>query len=77
VLNRVVQVHSRPGDVTLDFFGGSGTTGVAAARCGRGFVLVDNKAEAVDIAAGRLVEFSPELVGFTPTSNSLVQAALF
>ena len=64
VLSRIVKVHSRPGDVALDFFCGSGTTGEAAARCGRGFVLVDNNPEAVQIAATRLADFGPECRGF-------------
>jgi site-specific DNA-methyltransferase (adenine-specific) len=66
VLNRVVMVHSQPGYVVLDFFGGSGTTGEAAARHGRGFVLVDDNPEAVRLAAARLAEFEPECVGFAP-----------
>ena len=66
VLNRVVKVHSRPGDVALDFFGGSGTTGEAAARHDRGFVLIDNSPEAVRIAAARLRPFRPDCVGFSP-----------
>jgi site-specific DNA-methyltransferase (adenine-specific) len=69
LLSRVVKVHSRPGDVVLDFFAGSGTSGDAAARNGRGFVLVDDNPEAVRIAAARLAEFSPELVGFEATGN--------
>jgi site-specific DNA-methyltransferase (adenine-specific) len=36
ILNRVIKVHSRPNDVVLDFFAGSGTTGEAAAQHGRG-----------------------------------------
>jgi site-specific DNA-methyltransferase (adenine-specific) len=64
LLNRIVKVHSRPGDVVLDFFAGSGTAGEAAARHGRGFVLVDDNPDAVRIAAARLAEFSPQLVGF-------------
>jgi site-specific DNA-methyltransferase (adenine-specific) len=64
VLNRLVKVHSRPGDVVLDFFGGSGTTGEAAARNGRGFVLIDENPEAVRIAATRLAAFEPECQGF-------------
>jgi site-specific DNA-methyltransferase (adenine-specific) len=64
VLSRIVRVHSRPGDVLLDFFAGSGTAGEAAARHGRGFVLVDDNPEAVEIAAARLARYSPELVGF-------------
>jgi site-specific DNA-methyltransferase (adenine-specific) len=69
LLNRVVKVHSRPGDVVLDYFAGSGTSGDAAARNGRGFVLVDDNPEAVRIAAARLAEFSPELVGFEAARN--------
>jgi site-specific DNA-methyltransferase (adenine-specific) len=65
VLRRVVRVHSRPGDVVLDFFGGSGTTGEAAVRDGRGFVLVDKSREAIEIMARRLSAFEPEHVGFT------------
>ncbi len=60
ILSRIVKIHSQPGDVVLDFFAGSGTTGVAAARHGRGFVLVDDNPEAVRIAARRLAEFEPE-----------------
>ena len=64
ILDRVIKVHSRPGDVVLDFFAGSGTTGVSAAAHGRGFVLVDENLEAVRIAERRLAEFSPECVNF-------------
>jgi site-specific DNA-methyltransferase (adenine-specific) len=73
VLNRIVKVHSRPGDVVLDFFAGSGTSGEAAARHGRGFVLVDDNPEAVQIAAARLAEFRPECEGFswTPAAAAL------
>jgi site-specific DNA-methyltransferase (adenine-specific) len=51
----------------LDFFGGSGTTGEAAARNGRGFVLIDDNPEAVQIAADRLASFRPALEGFSAT----------
>jgi site-specific DNA-methyltransferase (adenine-specific) len=65
IMNRLVKVHSLPGDVVLDFFAGSGTTGDAAARSGRGFVLVDDNVEAVTIAAARLAAYDPECIGFT------------
>jgi site-specific DNA-methyltransferase (adenine-specific) len=73
ILNRIVKVHSQPGDVVLDFFAGSGTTGEAAARHGRGFVLVDSNPDAVAIAARRLREFSPEVVrhGGEPSEAAL------
>jgi site-specific DNA-methyltransferase (adenine-specific) len=66
ILERIVKVHSNPGDMVMDFFAGSGTTGVAAARNDRLFVLVDSNSEAVQVAAQRLTEYTPECVGFTP-----------
>lgn len=71
ILNRVIKVHSRPGDVVLDFFGGSGTTAEAAALHERGFVLIDKNPEAVQIAAARLSAFRPECIGFSPESASV------
>ena len=66
ILERIVKVHSNPGDMVMDFFAGSGTTGVAAARNDRLFVLVDSNPKAVQVAARRLTEYTPECVGFTP-----------
>ncbi len=69
ILNRVVRVHSSPGDVVLDFFAGSGTAGEAAATHGRGFVLVDNNEDAASVMARRLARFAPEHVGFSATPS--------
>ena len=63
LLSRIVQVHSQPGDTVLDFFAGSGTTGEAAARAQRSFVLMDNSAEAVRVMADRLAFASPVVPG--------------
>jgi len=63
VVERIVRVHSQPGDLVLDFFAGSGTTGEAAARLGRRYVLVDSNPEAVRVMARRLAWDAPELVG--------------
>lgn len=54
VLERIIRVHSNPGDTVLDFFAGSGTTGVAAARHGRSYLLVDSSAEACALMRKRL-----------------------
>ena len=54
ILERIVRVHSRPGDRVLDFFAGSGTTGVAAQKHGRRFLLVDESEEAVQVMERRL-----------------------
>lgn len=60
ILSRIVAVHSRPGDLVLDFFAGSGTTGEAAARLDRGFILVDSSPEALAVMAKRLAFASPK-----------------
>jgi site-specific DNA-methyltransferase (adenine-specific) len=54
ILERIVRVHSNPGDLVLDFFAGSGTTGEAAAKHGRRFLLVDESAEAIAVMEKRL-----------------------
>ena len=56
ILRRVIQASSRPGDTVLDFFAGSGTTGVAATSLGRSFVLVDQNPQAIDVMRSRLPE---------------------
>jgi DNA modification methylase len=54
LLERIVAASSRPDDLVLDPFAGSGTTGVAAARLGRRWLLVDRNPEAVAIALARI-----------------------
>ncbi len=54
VLERIIKVHTEPGDIVLDFFAGSGTTGEAAARHDRGFVLIDENPEAIAVMSKRL-----------------------
>jgi site-specific DNA-methyltransferase (adenine-specific) len=53
ILERIVKVHSKPGDRLLDFFAGSGSFGDAADRQGREVVLVDSSAEAVRVMRKR------------------------
>ncbi|MFZ1361926.1 MAG: DNA methyltransferase [Candidatus Nanopelagicales bacterium] len=53
ILRRIIQASSQPGDWVLDFFGGSGTTGAAAAELDRRFLLVDQNPEAIEIMRKR------------------------
>jgi len=55
ILRRIIQASSRPGDLVLDFFAGSGTTGVAAFELNRRFILVDNNPQAIQVMKKRLV----------------------
>jgi site-specific DNA-methyltransferase (adenine-specific) len=54
ILERIIKVHSNPGDLVLDFFAGSGTTGEAAARCGRDYILIDSNPQAIEVMQKRL-----------------------
>jgi site-specific DNA-methyltransferase (adenine-specific) len=54
ILERIVRVHSDPGDLVVDFFAGSGTTGEAAAKNGRAFCMVDESVEAIAVMEKRL-----------------------
>ncbi len=54
ILERIVRVHSNPGDTVLDFFAGSGTTGEAASRNNRQFILIDENPEAIRVIEQRL-----------------------
>ncbi len=54
ILERIIRVHSNPGDTVLDFFAGSGTTGVAAVRNHRNYILVDENPEAIAVIQQRL-----------------------
>ena len=63
ILNRIVKVHSDPGNRILDFFAGSGTTGEAAVRNGRNAVLVDDNPEAIGVMKKRLAFVNPVFHG--------------
>jgi site-specific DNA-methyltransferase (adenine-specific) len=63
ILERIVRVHSSPGDLVLDFFAGSGTTGEAAARHDRRFLLIDCNPDAIDVMRERLAFAEPQIEG--------------
>jgi len=53
ILRRILQASSQPGDLVLDFFGGSGSTGAAALELDRRFILVDQNPEAIEVMKKR------------------------
>ena len=53
ILRRVIQASSKEGDLVLDFFAGSGTTGAAAAELGRNFILIDQNPESIEVIKER------------------------
>ena len=62
ILNRIVKVHSSPGDTLMDFFAGSGTLGEAAAINNCSSILIDNNIPAIKTIMDRLSLYEIELV---------------
>jgi site-specific DNA-methyltransferase (adenine-specific) len=53
ILDRLIRASSDPGDLVLDFFAGSGTTGMSCLELGRRFILVDNNPQALQVMRQR------------------------
>ena len=58
ILRRIIQASSKPGDLVVDFFGGSGTTGFVAAQLDRRFILMDQNSEAIEVMRARFASAS-------------------
>lgn len=56
LLERIVLASTNPGDLILDPFMGSGTTGVAALKHGRRFLGIDREREFANVAAKRMMD---------------------
>ncbi|PZS23751.1 MAG: hypothetical protein DLM54_00780 [Acidimicrobiales bacterium] len=67
LVDRILRASSNPGELVADFFCGSGTTGVAAKRLGRRFLLVDNNPAAFRITNERLSQEAEPAVALFDT----------
>ena len=59
LLARILMSSSKPGDVILDPFFGSGTTGAVAKRLGRHFVGIEREQSYIDAATARIAAVDP------------------
>ena len=59
LLARIMMASSKPGDVILDPFFGSGTTGAVAKRLGRHFVGIDREDKYIEAAYDRIAAVRP------------------
>lgn len=59
LLARVLMASTRPGDLVLDPFFGSGTTGAVAKRLGRHYVGVEREQVYIDAAEARIAAVEP------------------
>jgi len=65
LLARILMASTKPGDVVLDPFFGSGTTGAVAKRLGRHFVGVEREQAYIDAATARIAAVEPLGAGET------------
>lgn len=56
LMERIILASSNPGDIVADFFAGSGTTAVVAARLGRRFIVSDAQWRAIHTTKTRFVQ---------------------
>lgn len=60
ILEQIIEASTNPGDLVLDPFCGSSTTGVAAKLHGRRYIGIDNVEEYIELSVRRLQEVSDE-----------------
>lgn len=58
ILKRIIEISSPKNGLVLDFFAGSGTTGIAANELGRRFILIDNNPTAIEVMKKRFSNIS-------------------
>lgn len=69
ILKKWNKISSNPGDIVLDPFAGSGSTGVAALELGRDFALVEKERQYVDIIRERLIRAAEGAAQVAPNNT--------
>jgi site-specific DNA-methyltransferase (adenine-specific) len=79
ILDRIVAVHSQPGDLLCDFFAGSGSFGESAYVHGRDCILIDNSTDALEVMEKRFYGMNVRWQGWQPKEESsvILQGELF
>lgn len=54
LIQRIIKAHTEPGDIVLDFFGGTGTTAAVAHKMGRQYIICEQLRKHMDIMTRRL-----------------------
>ncbi len=71
LLHRILRACSNPGDVVLDPFFGTGTTGAVAKRLRRNWIGIEREAAYVELARTRIANVTPPLLPDEMTPPSL------
>ena len=70
VIDRIVRVHTRAGDLVCDFFAGSGTLGESAAALDRRCILIDSNPEALRVMERRFRGLDAAWHNWTPDEGN-------
>lgn len=70
IMRRIIQASSNPGNLVMDFFGGSGTTAAACLEFNRFFILIDNNPQSIQIMRKRFKDESIQWVGCEELDSS-------
>jgi len=62
VVKQYVEYYTKPGDIVLDAFAGSGMTGVAAMMCGRHAILYEISPACIHIARNYTAPIDPYIL---------------
>jgi len=60
IIKRIITASSNPKDTVLDFFAGSGTTGIVAKKLDRNFILADSNQQSIDVIKNRFKKDFPD-----------------
>ena len=74
LMERLIRQGSNEGDLVLDFFAGSGTTGYVAGYLGRRYILVEQLEDTVAIMHRRFRDASPVYCELAAANSRYVQA---
>ncbi len=81
LLERIIKASSNPGDIVLDAFAGSGTTGAVAEKLGRRWIMIDSSKLAIYTIQKRLLKLRKEIGNkgpkLTPKPFTLYNAGLY
>jgi len=81
LLERIIKASSNPGDIVLDAFAGSGTTGAVAEKLGRRWIMIDSSKLAIYTIQKRLLNLRKEIGNkgpkLTPKPFTLYNAGLY
>ena len=70
LVEEMIELSSRPGDIVLDLFGGSGSTLIAAERTGRTARLMELDPRFADVIVRRWEEFTGRSASLEATGQS-------